>query len=165
MNTLAELSSEELMVPTLRSRDATSIVFELCEQFEAAGRITDARVLAEAVIRRESMASTALPSGWAMPHARLQTSSDLSMAVGRCAEPLIWFESKQPIQMVFLFAVPEFAAADYLTVVSAMARFNRDNERVDQLRRASDRKAILRVLSQIKLPAPRAASRPLALAR
>jgi mannitol/fructose-specific phosphotransferase system IIA component (Ntr-type) len=165
MNTLAELSSEELMVPTLRSRDATGIVFELCERFEAAGRIPDARVLADAVIQRELMASTALSPGWAMPHARLLSSCELSVAVGRCAEPVIWFESNQLIQMVFLFAVPEFAAADYLTVVSAMARFAKEDERVDQLRLASDRKNMLQVIRQIKLRPSRAPSRPLALAR
>ena len=153
------------MLPELRSREATGIVTELCERLEAAGRIPDARVLAAAVIQRELMASTALTPGWAIPHARLQTSCDLSMAVGRCAEPLIWFDSKQPIQMVFLFAVPEFAAADYLTVVSAMARFSREHERVDQLRQASDRKSMLHILSQIKLGSPRAVFRPLALAR
>lgn len=165
MNTLADLSSEDLMVPTLRSRDAAGIVLELCEQFEAAARIPDARVLAEAVIRRESMASTALAPGWAMPHARLQTACDLSMAVGRCAEPLIWFGATQSVQMVFLFAVPEFAAADYLAVVSAMARFSKEHERLEQLCRASDRRTMLRALSQIKLRAPRPTSPPLALTR
>lgn len=165
MSSLTELSDENLMVPTLRSRDAQGIVFELCEQFEAAGRIPDARVLAEAVVRRESMASTALAPGWAIPHARSQSLSELSLAVGRCVEPLAWFGSAQPVQMIFLFAVPELRAADYLAAVSAMARFTRERERVDQLLRAPDRKSMLHVLSQIRLCVPHAASRPFALVR
>jgi mannitol/fructose-specific phosphotransferase system IIA component (Ntr-type) len=110
MSTVADYTEPSLMVPLLRSRDAAGVTAELCSTLDRQGRISDLLPFYHAVISHEALSSTAMAPGWAMPHARLAVVRRLSFALGRTAEPLVWFGG-EPVNMVFLFAVPESQAA------------------------------------------------------
>ena len=98
-----------------------------------------------AVMHREQLSSTeALPQ--------------LSLAVGRSAEPLPWFAADGTrIRMVFLCAVPESAAGAYLGLVSALARLSRSPDRVERLFQAPDSESLLAVLDEVQVREPRPA--------
>ena len=165
MGTLADLSSQELIVPTLRGPGADSAIAELSEALESAGRVPDARTLVEAVHQREALSSTACSPGWAVPHARMPGLLHFSLAVGRSDVPLIWFGAAEPVRLVFLFAVPEVGSGIYLSAVSALARLSQDSGRAGQLLRARDRASIFNLLAEVPLRSPRSVLRPLAVAR
>jgi PTS system nitrogen regulatory IIA component len=156
--TLATLSGLELIVPELQSREAKAVVLELCQTLHCAGCVSDSRALYDAVIQRELLGSTACAPGWALPHGRLEGLSQISLALGRCTDPLAWFGAAQPVRLVFLFAVPDVAAANYLCAVSGLARLAKDRARVEQLLHAPDRESLLRALDEIELRRPRLAS-------
>ncbi len=157
--TLSNYTTPELMVPRLRSHDAAAAVAELCSVMHRQQRVEELLPFYNEVINREHLSSTAASPGWAMPHARSKNVQELCFAVGLSNEPLTWFgDAGEPVNAVFLFAVPETQAAAYLQLVSALARFSRDPLRVQRLLEATDPKAMFELFQQVSLRPPRTAA-------
>jgi nitrogen PTS system EIIA component len=157
MSTVADYTAPSLMVPFLRSRHAASLVAELCTTLHAQGRIADAESCCRTIIRRETLSSTSMSPGWAFPHARLEGIPQLAFALGRSSKPLAWFGG-EPVNTVFLFAVPETGAAAYLGLISGLAKLSQDPLRLQRLGDAPDSRAMFEVLQEVPLPGNRAAA-------
>jgi len=152
MNTLADYTSAELIIPQLRSRDAEAAIAELCSAMQRHGAISELLPFYHSILSREMVCSTAHEPCWALPHGRLAGLPNLVFALGRCPEPLPWFSQKGvQVQIIFLFAVPENQAADYLTIVSALARLNREAISSSGLLLAPDRETLFRILANTPL--------------
>jgi mannitol/fructose-specific phosphotransferase system IIA component (Ntr-type) len=157
MNTVADYTEPLLMVPLLRSRDAAGVTAELCSMLERQGRITDLLPFYHAIISHEAVSSTAMSPGWALPHARIAGIPHLCFAVGRTAEPLVWFGG-EPVSLVFLFAVPQNQAAAYLNLIAGLAKLSEDHARLERLADAPDSETMFEVLREIPLPKRRSAT-------
>lgn len=152
LNTLAHFTSPALIVPELQSRAASDVLVELCSVLNRQGRLTDPAAFLSAVINRESICPTSTAPGWALPHARLPGITQLSFALARSSQPLIWFgEGSIRPQMVFLFAVPEADTGTYLRVVAAVAKLSQNLFLLEQLRAAPNAQTMFEALRQIPL--------------
>jgi mannitol/fructose-specific phosphotransferase system IIA component (Ntr-type) len=144
------------MVPLLRCRDAAAVTAELCSTLQRQGKVNDLLPFYNAIISYEALNSTATSPAWALPHAFVPGLPELSFALGRTAEPLVWF-GQELVQVVFLFAVPESESAAYESLVSGLAKLGQDRMRCDQLLQAPDSEAMFALLEEIHLPRRRAA--------
>ncbi|HEY7637859.1 MAG TPA: PTS sugar transporter subunit IIA [Gemmatimonadales bacterium] len=71
--------------------------------------------------RRESMESTALGHGVAVPHCRSSILPGLRVAFGRLQEPIPWGAADgEPVRSVFLLAAPH-VSSEYLPVLAKIA--------------------------------------------
>jgi mannitol/fructose-specific phosphotransferase system IIA component (Ntr-type) len=158
LETLADYSSPELMVPELRNDTASAVIAELCSTLQQDGRLTDSAAFYDAVMARELLSPTAIPPGWALPHARLKAFTRLSFALAHSSKPFTWFgDSGARVQTVFLFAVPEMKAKAYLNLIAAIARLSQNAVLLERLRRARDPKIMFDVLGEVSLCQPRLA--------
>ena len=90
--------------------------------------------------------------GMAFPHARLAGLKQLSFALGRSDTPLSWStKAARPVRLVFLWAVPENDAMQYLQVISGISRFAAQPERVEAVYAATDAAGMVEVFRQIPL--------------
>jgi len=154
--TLADYTSREFIVPELACVDARGAIEQLARLLENAGRVASGAALVEAVLRREMLSSTAVAPGWALSHGRLASATELCFGLGRSRQPIDWFGAVEPVRLIFLFAVPDGAAAAYLSVISGLSRLSQDHDRAVKLLRAPEQDSILQELAQIELPsAPR----------
>jgi mannitol/fructose-specific phosphotransferase system IIA component (Ntr-type) len=91
--------------------------------------------------RRESMESTALGHGVAVPHCRNASLPRLRVAFGRLQQPVAWgAPDGEPVRYVFLLAAPH-VSPEYLPVLAKIAHLvsNPDfRRRLDQLRTADE---------------------------
>ena len=156
---LSRYTTCELMVPRLRSRDASAAVAELCSVLHREQRVQELLPFFNAVISRETLGSTATFPGWALPHARSKDVEHLAFAVGLASEPLTWFDgATEPVNVVFLFAVPESETASYLQLVSGIARLSQDPLRVQRLLQATDSQAMFELFREVPLRQAHAAA-------
>jgi mannitol/fructose-specific phosphotransferase system IIA component (Ntr-type) len=154
--TLANFTSPDLIIPELRSRDACSVVAELCSVLSSKGRVGELLPFYNAVITREQLGSTATSTGWALPHARCKELAKVCFAMGRPSESMTWFgESGPGVNMVFLIVVPEAEAGTYLSLISGLARLSQDRNRSQRMLHAQDTQSIFEVLEQIPIRQPR----------
>ncbi len=162
LDTLADYTNPALMVPTLKSTSPVAIIAELSSTLQQGGRLTnlvDSAILSEAVMTRELLSATSISPGWALPHARLKGLTQLSFALGRSSQPIVWLgKDRVRVQTIFLFAVPEAEAKAYLNLIAAVARFSQTAGLIEQLGCARDGRGMFRVLQQVALRRPRAAA-------
>lgn len=81
---------------------------------------TAAKLTAVAVAR-ESLASTFLGNGIALPHARLPDPAPFCLAMGRSSSGIPWGNNGEKVNLVFLSVVPSSAATAYLGLVRKLA--------------------------------------------
>lgn len=97
--------------------------------------------LLKAIQRRESMESTALGHGVAVPHCRSSSLDRVHAAFGRPRQPVPWGAMDgEPVRCVFLLAAPH-VSSDYLPTLAKIAHVvnNPDfRRRLDELQSADE---------------------------
>jgi len=97
--------------------------------------------LLKSLQRRESMESTALGHGVALPHCRSSSVRQLRLAFGRPQQPLPWGASdREPVRYVFLLVAPH-VSPEYLPALAKIAHLvnNPDfRRRLDELQSADE---------------------------
>jgi mannitol/fructose-specific phosphotransferase system IIA component (Ntr-type) len=152
VTTVAHYTSPALILPKLHSQEPAAAIGELCAALCQQKRVKEPFPFFNAAISHEMLASTATPDGWALPHARLLGIPQLSFALGRTTAPMDWFGGPaNRVQLVFLFAVPENDGADYLGLISALAKLSQRKRDAGKLLQASDSNTIFELLQQIHI--------------
>lgn len=150
--TLADFTSQGLIIPSLRGKDVASVIQELGRALQRERRVPDLLPFYHAALNREFLVSTDMEPGMAFPHARTPGLSGLSFALGRSSEPLAWgSKAARSVRLVFLIAVPATDSIQYLQLISGLARLAKDSRLVEQLHAAQDTFQVLEVLQQITL--------------
>ena len=150
---LADFTSESLILPQLHERDTAGVIQELTQRLHQAGRVPDLLPFYHAALNREFLVSTAADCGLAFPHARLNGLTRLCFALGRSDSPVAWgTQNAKKVWLIFLLAVPATEAAGYLYIVSGLSRLGKDTQLMDSLRNAPDAAAMLELLQKVKLP-------------
>ncbi len=121
------LSPERVRVP-LEARDKRGILRELSRLLvdSAGGDFDD--VLA-AVEERETVLSTGIGFGVAIPHGRSPTLPELAVVCGSTVEP-VPFDAidGQPVRLFFLLAGPERSAGQHVKALGRLARLIRGEQ-------------------------------------
>lgn len=113
-----------------------------------APQVKDADTLRQEIFYREELMSTGIGSGVAVPHVRLDSVSDLVMAVGLSPEPIVDYESldDEPVRLVFMVAARMDQHAQYLKTLSALSALVKDSTMREALLGATDSEAAYRIL-------------------
>lgn len=102
-----------------------------------------------AVLERETVLSTGIGGGVAIPHAKTDAVDRLSIAAGR-AEAGIDYDALdgEPVRLCFLLIGPESDAAGHVKALSRIARVVRRESVRARLVRSADAAEFLRVLDE-----------------
>jgi multiphosphoryl transfer protein len=112
------------------SRDKDEAIREIVDAFYAAGRIDDSRRMEDAVWARESVCTTALGHGFAIPHCRTDAVNANSIGILKFERPIEWGPPGGcPVRMVILLAIRESGQNGiHMKVFSRLARKLMDEE-------------------------------------
>lgn len=98
---------------------------ELAETFVESHLIRNKSLLLEMLQRRESVGSTGIGHGIAVPHGRTTAAPDLTVAFGKHREGLEWGSiDKKPVHLVFLIVAPPYEEKNmYLPLLGTIVEF------------------------------------------
>lgn len=151
-SSLADFTRPALIVPELRERDSAGAVMELSQILHQQGCVPDFLSFFHAAMNHEFLVNSATGAGIAFPHARLHGVVRSSFAFGRSPEVFPWNgRSSPPVRFVFLLAVPATDAAGYLQLLSALARFGREEPFLTRLGSQDSPEAIFELFRHIKV--------------
>jgi mannitol/fructose-specific phosphotransferase system IIA component (Ntr-type) len=122
---LTEMLTPDRVVVPLVARDKHGIIVELAERLVA---LTGARLdeVLRAIEERESVLSTGVGFGVAIPHARSSAVSELAIVGGVSAEPVPYDSlDGEPVRLFFLIVGPESSAGLHVKILSRIARLVR----------------------------------------
>ena len=140
------LPSDRIRIP-LQATDKAGVLKELVDFLvERCGG--DAVQILAAVRDRESVLSTGIGFGIAIPHAKSSTVTDLCLVAGVSAHP-IPFDAldNEPVRLLFLLVGPESAAGMHVKVLSRIARVVRRDAVREALLQAPSAESFLRTIA------------------
>jgi fructose-specific phosphotransferase system IIA component len=122
MNLLDILTPDCIKAP-LAADQKRGIIDELVDLLAAAGKVSDAAGLKEAVWSREQTRTTGIGMGLAIPHGKSAGVANLAMAIGKPASPVDFqaIDSK-PVRLVILLASPPDRTSDHIQALARVSR-------------------------------------------
>ncbi len=144
---LDDLIAPERVIPALRASTKKQVLQEVARRAaQTIGR--HERDIADAILQRERLGTTALGNGIAVPHARLAGVGRVVGVFARLARP-VDFDAPdgQAVDLVFLLLAPEGAGADHLTALARVSRLLRDSVVREKLRGTDSGEALYALLT------------------
>ncbi|MCI0435323.1 MAG: PTS sugar transporter subunit IIA [Gemmatimonadetes bacterium] len=140
------LTIERIRIP-LEGDTKDALLRELVSIVARADGITDEEAVLLAVKERESILSTGIGHGVAIPHGKSPSVPELRMAAGRAATP-VDFDALdgQPVALFFLLVGPESAAGPHIKALSRISRIVRRDDVRDRLIAAQSAGEFLKAL-------------------
>lgn len=143
---LTELLSPDRVVVPLPADDRHTAIEALTRRLSELAGAEYQEVLG-AVLERESVLSTGIGFGVAIPHARSAAVRELMMVAGVTPRP-VPFDAidGEPVRLFFLIVGPEASAGSHVKILSRIARLVRRESVRQQLLEAADADAFCHVL-------------------
>lgn len=145
---LADILSEESVLVCTGIKTKAEILTRLADKTASLIGQPAAEIF-EALNDRESLGSTGLGNGIAVPHGKFAALKGVMALFMRLDRP-VDFESvdDQPVDIVMMLLAPMGAGADHLKALARVARILRTDSIVDALRRTSDPTRIHEILTR-----------------
>lgn len=134
----------------LKSDTKEGALEELTELLYKSGALTDKEGFLKDVLDRESISTTGIGNGIAIPHGKSANVIETTAAIGRSAKPLEWESmDDQPVKFIVLLAVNENDRTGvHVKLLSQMARKLASEETCRRLLEAKTAEEITAVFSE-----------------
>ncbi len=146
---ISDILVPEAMVLDLAGRTKRDVLAELAGALAKAESGVDETRLLEVLVDRETLQSTGIGEGVAIPHGKLPGLSRLLASFARTREG-IDFDSidGQPTHLFFLLVVPEHAGGQHLKALARISRFLRDGQFRNRLLEAENAEEVFRAIEE-----------------
>jgi len=132
----------------LNATNKDDAINQLALLLEQGGIVTSINEFTEAVYERETLTTTAIGFGVAIPHAKSSSVIEPGVAIGR-SPGFSWDqETDFPINLVFLLAVPErIESPEYMGILASISRMLVHEEFRNSLIEAKDINKFISIIS------------------
>jgi len=142
--------SKRAIITDIKSVKKEDVIKELVDALVDAGDIEKRHrnKLIEALMARESLGSTAIGQGIAIPHAKSDSVTKLIAAFGLSKEG-VDFDSLdgELVNIFFLLLGPQDSAGPHLKALARISRLLKDKYFRDNLRMCADDKSVIKTIS------------------
>ena len=148
---LLDFFEEELFIPELKSTTKDAALAEMVNRLTSTGRIKDDGILLEMLHQRESLGSTGIGRGVAVPHGRSLAIGRLTIVLGRSTAGIDFdaMDSK-PVHLVFLTVAPPQERSNlYLPVLGKIVEVVKSARIRKMLLNAADYKQLAAIISEV----------------
>ena len=130
LNELINYFREDLFLPDLKAKDKASLLEEMAEPLLALELIKNKRVILETLKKRETLGSTGIGHGVAIPHCRTLSVSDVQLVVGLSADGVEYDAlDGKPVHLFFLIVAPPQEKSNlYLPILGKLVELLRDED-------------------------------------
>ena len=148
---IMDFLSKKAIVIDIKSTKKEDAIKELVDALLNSGDIEKRcrNKLIESLMARESLGSTAIGQGIAIPHAKSDCVDKLVAAFG-ISKKGVDFDSLdgEPAYIFFLLVAPQDSAGPHLKALARISRLLKDKYFRDSLRACSDEKALIKIISE-----------------
>ena len=135
----------------LQAIEKYQAITELIDILDQAGLIKDYHTALKTVMERESVRSTGVGQGFAIPHGKCSAVDDLIMAVGKTAEPIDFVSiDKQPVNVIFLLISPPDKTGPHIQALALISRLMTDPKYRQLITDSSDAEQLYRHISEFR---------------
>lgn len=148
---IMDFLSKNAILTDIKSTKKVDVINELVSALVDAGEVEkrQSNKLVEALMARESLGSTAIGQGVAIPHAKSDSVTKLVAAFG-LSKKGVDFDSLdgEPAYIFFLLLAPQDSAGPHLKALARISRLLKDKYFRDSLRACTDAASIIKIIGQ-----------------
>lgn len=136
-------------IKNISARDKFEAIEELARVFDGSSLCSDINSLVNALRERESIMSTGIGAGIAIPHAKISSVTEMAFAIG-ISEKGIDFDSMDghPVNLIILVIAGEKQHKDYLRLLSNIMAILKKEPVKEKIIKASNSEQILQILTE-----------------
>lgn len=148
---LSNLLKESSIELNLEGKSKTAVLGELVDLIGKTGRVRNKKALADALIEREKLGSTAIGNGVAVPHAKIDDIKQTVLAFGRSPEG-VDFNSLdgEKTHLFFILISPKEDIGAHLKILAKVSHLIKDRFMVGLIRKAKTKKEVLSIISNLE---------------
>ena len=151
---LTEILQPDCLIVPLEAEDKQSAIFQLADLLCAKTGIPDPEELKDAIWKRETVRTTGIGGGVAVPHGKTENVPGLRMAIGRTASPLEFGAiDRKPVELIILLASPVDQTGPHIEALSRISRMLIDEEVRNQMKSLPTPEAVYDMIKQIEASA------------
>ncbi|RKZ23164.1 PTS fructose transporter subunit IIA [bacterium] len=145
---LSNLINERRVIPEVKGKTKEEVLSELVHVLKEDGVVKDEGEFLKKIKERESIESTAIGDGIAIPHARSETVEKIAIALGRSTPGIEECDSMdgKPVHLVIMIAAPKGIKKEYLQTIAKVARLLRSRHYRNMIMQAKSEKEIIRAI-------------------
>ncbi|MDD5255581.1 MAG: PTS sugar transporter subunit IIA [Candidatus Omnitrophica bacterium] len=145
---LSALLKENTIQLSLTEKNKGKLLSLLVELVARSGKIKDKKAYLRAILEREKLGSTGIGNSVAIPHAKSKAVKGMAVAFARCQEGVDFGAlDGEKVHLFFMLASPESMIGEHLKVLARLSYLIKDKFSLDLLRKAQDKKEILKIIS------------------
>lgn len=135
----------------LKGQSKEEIIVELSQLLNIEGKLKDIDLYIEEVLKRESLSTTGVGFGVAIPHGKSNSVEVPAVAFGRINNGVEWQSlDGEPVHSIFLIAVPEDSACNtHLKILAALSRKLMCEEFREEISKENNPDTILDILEKV----------------
>ena len=130
---LSQLMTPEVIDLDMRETSLAGVVKHLSGLLSNNPDVENCDAFCKDVLASEALSNTALGNGVAFPHARSDAVKQIVVVAGRTREGVRLGDEGPPVHLFFLIGTPKAMIAEYLALVSRLARRLRSETMQKQL--------------------------------
>jgi PTS system nitrogen regulatory IIA component len=146
---LSEIIPPEAIVPKLRAAERDEAIIEIVESLVAAKKIPEEQKddLIVEFLKRESLGTTAIGHGVAIPHVKTEKVKDFMGALAISRGGVEFSPDEPPVQVIFLFLSPARAVSGHLKLLAHIGGILRHENYVQLLKEARTREELAELVN------------------
>ncbi len=142
---------DETRIKDLEADNKKEALDEMLELISSSQNITNITAFKKAIFKRESLMSTGIGLGIAIPHAKIPECDDFVIAIGRLKNG-IEYESldDKPVRLIFMIGASDKQDKEYIRLLSRLVLRLKDNHILKELLQAKDKQEIYSIITSTK---------------
>ncbi len=145
------------IIPTLEVKTKQEVISSLVEVIERENKIPEGANILASIIERESVDSTGVGSGLALPHTSIRDLNKIVTAVARIPNGIDFVaQDRKPVFFAIMICYPPSQSSVYLSLVSSISKIFHKKENIQTIIKQTTAKAIyeklLELLSKLDEP-------------
>ncbi len=157
MATIKDLLQNDLIIEDIAATDKRGVFQEFAQLLKSRGKVESEEDLIRTLADRETLGSTGIGDGVAIPHGKMRQISDMIVAFGRSRRGIEYQSiDAKPVFLFFLLVTPDTKPGDHLKTLARISRILKSPLLRRGLMQASCREDIQRLIFEedSKYPQP-----------
>lgn len=144
-----ELLETNKILTGFKSEEKNDVINELVDLLKDDDRVIDLEEVRKCVFEREEKMSTGVGKGFAIPHGKTNSVTDILAAFGKSENPIDYNSlDGEPVHLVFLLIGKENLLAKHIKLLSRISRMMNNEEFRKKLVEAESKDAILKLFQE-----------------
>lgn len=148
---LSTLLKENLIELDFKGESKTEVINELVGIVSKTGKVRNKKALADALMERENLGSTAIGNGVAVPHAKIDGIKQTLLAFGRSTNGVDFNAlDGEKTHIFFMLISPKDDIGAHLKILAKISHLIKDRFMVGLFKKAKTKKEVLSIISSLE---------------